>query len=107
MLPSVLNSTLGKYIFNEWSDASGIAVGGGGGGGGRASVAFSSDSIGSANDAAAWDGFKASAAFDLYAKYMALGDKLAAEKISHSLFAEARPLGKGAFGAVYLVFKKV
>jgi len=55
---------------------------------------------------AKWDEFKASKAMDVLAKYAALGDKLAKEPVTVKLFEEVRPLGRGAFGAVFLVFKK-
>ena len=73
------------------------------------SVAYSEEGgVGaSAEDAAVWEEFTASSTFELLAKYMALGEKLGKEDIAHKLFSEARPLGKGAFGAVFLVFKKV
>jgi len=53
-----------------------------------------------------WDEFKGSPAMDVLAKYSAYGDKLAKEGVNVKQFEEIRPLGRGAFGAVWLVFKK-
>lgn len=53
-----------------------------------------------------WADFKSSSAFEVICKYMALGDRLVKEKPEKKLFEEMRPLGRGAFGAVWLVFKK-
>ena len=55
---------------------------------------------------AAFPDFKGSEEFTLLCKYLALMDSLKAEAPSAKQFHEARPLGKGAFGAVFLVFKK-
>jgi len=53
-----------------------------------------------------WEEFKSAAAFEVMCKYAAYGDKLAKEPITVKQFEEIRPLGRGAFGAVFLVFKK-
>jgi len=53
-----------------------------------------------------WDDFSASKFFDLYCKYMCLQEATAAAPITPKLWEEMRALGKGAFGAVFLVFKK-
>ena len=53
-----------------------------------------------------FEAFKASPAFEVLCKYLALADSLGSEPPNAKQFHEARPLGKGAFGAVFLVFKK-
>jgi len=53
-----------------------------------------------------WEEFKTSKFIDLYCKYMCLKETTAREPIVPKMFEEMRPLGKGAFGAVFLVFKK-
>lgn len=40
------------------------------------------------------------------AKYKVLMEKVAADSVGKAQFEEVRPLGKGAFGAVFLTFKK-
>ena len=105
-LPVLLSMELGKYVFDEWSKATGVSLGGDAGGG-RQSVAFSAEEGMAQGNAAAWISFKDSAAFQLMCKYLAYAEKLEKEPILHKQFMEARPLGRGAFGAVYLVFKKV
>jgi len=50
--------------------------------------------------------FKESSALEVLAKYLVAGKKSYAEPVNHKLFEEMRPLGKGAFGAVFLTFKK-
>lgn len=77
-----------------------------GGSSSKASVAFTEDTGSGDSLTGAWEEFCGTAAFQLMAKYMALADKLAKEPITHKQFAEQRPLGRGAFGAVFLVFKK-
>jgi hypothetical protein len=106
--PALYAQPLGKYVFDQWSDHTGKSMSGGGADA-RASVAFSSEdsAMGNAGDSDTWSEFTSSASFDLLAKYLALGDKLASEEINDKMFHEARPLGRGAFGAVFLVFKKV
>merc|ERR1719230_1578804 len=52
------------------------------------------------------DAFKTSPAIDALAKYYVCCDKVHAEPVSGKQFEELRPLGKGAFGAVFLTFKK-
>jgi len=53
-----------------------------------------------------WDDFKASSAMDICCKYIVAADKVYAEPVSPKQFEEMRALGKGAFGAVFLTFKK-
>ena len=52
------------------------------------------------------EAFKASAGFKTLCKYTAANKVLAKEKPTAKLFEEMRPLGKGAFGAVFLTFSK-
>lgn len=53
-----------------------------------------------------WEEVKKSKHFHTYAQYTTLKENTKAEPIGPKLFEEMRPLGKGAFGAVFLVFKK-
>lgn len=43
---------------------------------------------------------------DVMAKYLICADKTYAEPVTAKAFEEMRPLGKGAFGAVFLTFRK-
>lgn len=52
-----------------------------------------------------WGNFTVSMEFQSMCKYMCLQDTTCKGKCTESLFYEMRPLGKGAFGAVFLVFK--
>ena len=84
------NTRLGKYLMDEWSTSARGAT-------------FDKFS-GSSSDA--WDTFTTSTTFKLLAKYAALGDKVSKEPATNKQFVEARALGRGAFGVVFLVFKK-
>ena len=84
------NTRLGKYLMDEWSTSARGAT-------------FDKFS-GSSSDA--WDAFTTSTTFKLLAKYAALGDKVSKEPATNKQFVEARALGRGAFGVVFLVFKK-
>lgn len=53
-----------------------------------------------------FENFKAATHWGLIPKYLVAADKTAAEEVSANMFEEMRPLGKGAFGAVFLVFNK-
>ena len=101
-------SRLARYVMDGWAEATGKSFSSGGGASAaRASVAFTSAEENCSSGSDAWDEFTGTAAFETLSKYTALADKLASEPTTHKLFAEARPLGRGAFGAVFLVFKKV
>ena len=52
-----------------------------------------------------WGNFTVSMEFQSMCKCMCLQDTTCKGKCTESLFYEMRPLGKGAFGAVFLVFK--
>ena len=98
----------GAWVMSEYEAATGKSLSAvGAPGAARMSVATVPEVDGGApTSSAAWDEFTETAAFQLMAKYMAYADKLKAEPVTHKQFHEARPLGKGAFGAVFLVFKK-
>jgi len=95
-----------KYCIEEWGKAKGFDLSAGrrrssaGGAGGPAKAATETGV--NAN----WEDFKASDAFTIMCNYNALADKLDKEKVDKKMFEEVRPLGRGAFGAVFLVFKK-
>lgn len=82
---ALFQTSLGRYIMTEWALSAGMP-------------AFPNQQ--------AWEGFVKSAAFQLLAKYRALTDQVAAQSVTHKMFAETRPLGRGAFGVVFLTFKK-
>lgn len=104
---SVAKMPLGKYVLKAWANNEGRNL----------TLARRRSSVGEKVDnhsieptedgvKAAWDDFKASAEFGVLCKYLALSDSLQAEAPNLKQFHEARPLGKGAFGAVFLTFKK-
>lgn len=98
-------SRLARYIMDGWASATGNSFDGASNN--RGSVAFTAEDDAATAGSGAFTEFTSSAAFELLAKYAALADKLSSEPIAHKLFHEMRPLGRGAFGAVFLVFKKV
>jgi len=53
-----------------------------------------------------WGDFKVSQHYSQIAKYLICADKIAGVPTTAKDFEEMRPLGKGAFGAVFLTFKK-
>jgi hypothetical protein len=93
---------LGRFVMDSWSAATGKKFSGNVG---RQSVSFTTED-GNVSTAA-WDEFTSSGAFELMAKYAALADTLASAPITDNLFETKRALGRGAFGAVFLTFKKV
>lgn len=101
-----LKSPLGLWVLQAWAKKLNVSLSDGR----RASSAGAFDETKLPTKAgveANWDKFKDSAAMNVLAKWTAYGETtLKAEKISGKHFEEMRPLGKGAFGAVFLVFKK-
>ena len=81
---SAYGTDLGRYVMDIWARAAGMR--------------WPSDAV--------WTAFVESKAFDLFAKYEALADSTAGVPAVHKQFSEARALGRGAFGVVFLVFKK-
>ena len=77
----VLKSELGQYVVNQWADATGSA-------------------------ADNFDEFRNSAQFVTLCKYLCLRDTTRQSPVTASLWEEQRPLGRGSFGAIFLVFKK-
>ena len=96
---------LGMYCITEWANTQGIDISMG-----RRKSSLSGNEQKTppteAGVEANWEGFKTSPAFDVMCKYMALADEVAAQTPNQKLFEEVRPLGRGAFGAVWLAFKK-
>jgi len=86
-----LASDLGRWILQKWAQKMSI-------------------DLGSPPTAAAvqanWDTFCNAPACDVLARWMAYSNTLKEKTIDAKAFMEMRPLGKGAFGAVFLVFKK-
>jgi len=81
--------TLVKLVFNEWCRDQGIED--------RTEAKFIEK----------FEEFKTVGShWGLLPKYLICADKTAGEDPSAKLFEEMRPLGKGAFGAVFLVFSK-
>jgi len=100
-------SELGKYCITTWANSSGIDL----------SQARRKSSLGPGTEVqkspptaagveANWEGFKASPAFEVLCKYAALGEAIKSETPHAKQFEEVRALGRGAFGAVWLAFKK-
>eukprot|EP00308_Calcidiscus_leptoporus_P026852 CAMPEP_0119371966 /NCGR_PEP_ID=MMETSP1334-20130426/18035_1 /TAXON_ID=127549 /ORGANISM="Calcidiscus leptoporus, Strain RCC1130" /LENGTH=124 /DNA_ID=CAMNT_0007389345 /DNA_START=188 /DNA_END=559 /DNA_ORIENTATION=+ len=77
----IVHSELGKYLVSKWAASSG----------------------GSTSD---FNSFRQSVEFSVLAKYLTLKDATFAAPVKEALFHEARALGRGAFGAVFLSFKK-
>ena len=100
-LSGMMDIRLAKHIAREWSQATGNNLGLG-----NLRMSSASYEDDAADGATNFTEFAGSGAFDLLAKYAALGKKLGSAKVEHSQFFEARALGRGAFGAVFLVFKK-
>ena len=99
------SSELAKYCITEWANTQGIDISMGR----RKSSLAGNEQKTPPTEAgveANWDGFKASPAFEVMCKYMALGEDVAAQNPTQKMFEEVRPLGRGAFGAVWLAFKK-
>jgi len=101
-----LKSPLGRWILQAWARKLNVSLSDGR----RASSAGAYDEKKPPTDAgvkANWDKFIESSAMDILARYTAYGETtLKNKKIGPKEFEEMRPLGKGAFGAVFLVFKK-
>ena len=103
---AVLGTKLGKFVMVEWAKGSGRDLSQARR---RSSATGKSGTPNPPTEAgvnANWEDFKADPAFEVLAKYLALADELARAEPGIKQFEELRPLGKGAFGAVYLTFKK-
>jgi len=103
----VYNTTLGNFCIREWAAASSVDL----------SAARRRSSAGTVENArsiepteagltANWDAFKASPAFDVLCKYSGYKATVLKTPVNDKIFYSSRPLGRGAFGAVFLYFKK-
>jgi len=103
----IYNTKLGNYCLREWAAASSVDL----------SAARRRSSAGTVENArsiepteagltANWEAFKSSPAFEVLCKYLAYKKTILSESVNAKLFYESRPLGRGAFGAVFLTFKK-
>jgi len=110
---AVWNSPLGMYLLQHYATQRSYNLATASSGRRASSAALASaDAVYSGGPPTAetlgsyWEEFTATVHFTTYCKYMCLQETTAAEPITPKLFEEMRPLGKGAFGAVFLVFKK-
>jgi len=107
---AVWNNPLGKYLlehfatqrsYNLANASAGQTPPSADGDGGYKGGAPTADSLKSY-----WDEFGSAPHISVFAKYVGLAAATKQEAITPKMFEEMRPLGKGAFGAVFLVFKK-
>lgn len=102
---------LGRYVINNWAAANGVQLGSERRASvqrksisGDASLAYSGSAPSEASLKSHWEVFSASPQMDIWAKYLTLYDNT--PSVGPGDFHDMRPLGRGAFGAVSLVFKK-
>jgi len=110
---SVYNNPLGKYLLEHFAVARGYNLANASTGRRASSAALADGDAAYTGGpptadtmASYWDEFTAATHFTVYCKYLGLVDATKSETITPKMFEEMRPLGKGAFGAVFLVFKK-
>jgi len=90
-----------RFLVEAWAARNGVSLSGAEPSS-RAAAAGPSE----AGLSARWGAFCESREFAVLAKYKCLEDCVASRPVAESMFHDMRPLGKGAFGHVSLVFKK-